>query len=132
MYTPCSRFRLTVAMEIMHFFIVQLSLSLRTKIICISWVLMNDLTPTKKCPELQGRSNHLPRYLGFVRYFRRKTYVQRMHEWTYDRIKQYLFTHRLDSSIVCMIKCISYILLQKNAIMSCFQLILVEIRITYT
>ena len=31
----CSRIALTVAMETMHFFIVQLSLSLRTKILCI-------------------------------------------------------------------------------------------------
>ena len=54
MYTLCSRIRLTVAMETMHFFIVQLSLSLRTKIICISGVLMDDLTPTKNCPGLQG------------------------------------------------------------------------------
>ena len=32
------------------FFIVQLSLSLRTKILCISWVPMNDLAPMKNCP----------------------------------------------------------------------------------
>ena len=47
---PCSRIALTVAMETMHFFIVQLSLSLRTKILCISGVLMNDLAPMKNCP----------------------------------------------------------------------------------
>ena len=39
-----------VAMETMHFFIVQLSLSLRTKILCVSWVPMNDLAPMKNCP----------------------------------------------------------------------------------
>ena len=50
MYTPCSRIALTVAMETMHFFIVQLSLSLRTKILCISGVPMNDLAPMKNCP----------------------------------------------------------------------------------
>ena len=49
--TPsCSRIPLTVAMETMHFFIVQLSLSLRTKILCISGVPMNDLAPMKNCP----------------------------------------------------------------------------------
>ena len=48
--TPlCSRIALTVAMETMHFFIVQLSLSLRTKILCISGVPMNDLAPMKNC-----------------------------------------------------------------------------------
>ena len=49
--TPqCSRISLTVAMETMHFFIVQLSFSLRTKILCISWVPGNDLAPMKKMP----------------------------------------------------------------------------------
>ena len=47
---PCSRIVLTVAMETMHFFIVQLSLSLRTQFICISGVPMNDLAPMKNCP----------------------------------------------------------------------------------
>ena len=47
---PCSRIALTVAMETMHFFIVQLSLSLRTKILCIFGVPMNDLAPMKNCP----------------------------------------------------------------------------------
>ena len=32
------------------FFIVQLSLSLRTKLLCISGVPMNDLAPMKNCP----------------------------------------------------------------------------------
>ena len=32
------------------FFIVQLSVSLRTKILCISGVPMNDLAPMKNCP----------------------------------------------------------------------------------
>ena len=50
MYTPCSIIALTVAMETMHFFIVQLSLSLRTKILCISGVPMNDSAPMKNCP----------------------------------------------------------------------------------
>ena len=43
-----------VAMETMHFFIVQLSLSLRTKILCISGVPMNDLAPMKICPGAGG------------------------------------------------------------------------------
>ena len=47
---PCSRTALTVAMETMHFFIVQLSLSLRTKILCISGVPITDLAPMKNCP----------------------------------------------------------------------------------
>ena len=47
---PCSRIDLTVTMETMDFFIVQLSLSLRTKILCISGVPMNDLAPMKNCP----------------------------------------------------------------------------------
>ena len=47
---PCSRIGLTVTMETMDFFIVQLSLSLRTKILCISGVPMNDLAPIKNCP----------------------------------------------------------------------------------
>ena len=37
-------------METMHFFIVQTSFSLRTKIVCISGVPMNDLAPMKNCP----------------------------------------------------------------------------------
>ena len=49
--TPtCFRITLTVAMETMQFFIVLLGLSLRTKILCISVVPMNDLAPMKKCP----------------------------------------------------------------------------------
>ena len=47
---PCSRITLTVAMETMHFFIVQTSSSLRTKILCTSGVQMNDLAPMKNCP----------------------------------------------------------------------------------
>ena len=53
---PCSRIALTVAMETMHFFIVQLSLSLRTKNLCISGVPMNDLAPIKIVLGVQGRS----------------------------------------------------------------------------
>ena len=37
------------------FFIVQSSLSLRTKNICISGILMNDLITMKNCPGVQGR-----------------------------------------------------------------------------
>ena len=45
-------------METMHFFIVQFSLSLRTKILCIFGVPMNNLAPMKSCPGgVQGRSN---------------------------------------------------------------------------
>ena len=47
---PCSRITLMIAMETMHFFIVQNSLSLRTKILCISGVSMNALAPMKNCP----------------------------------------------------------------------------------
>ena len=46
---PSSRITLTVAMETMHCFKVQLSLSLGTKIICISRVPVNDLAPVKNC-----------------------------------------------------------------------------------
>ena len=49
------RIMLTVAMETMHFFIVQLSLSLKTKTICISGVPKNDLTPMKNSPGMQDR-----------------------------------------------------------------------------
>ena len=53
--TPlCSRIALTIAMETMHFFIVQLSLSLRPKILCISGVPMNDLASMKNCPGRGG------------------------------------------------------------------------------
>ena len=51
---PISRIGLTVAMETMDFFIVQLSLSLRTKILCISGVPMNDLAPMKNFLGVQG------------------------------------------------------------------------------
>ena len=54
---PMLIIKLTVAMETMHFFIVQLSLSLRINIICISGVPKNHLTPMKNCPGVQGRSN---------------------------------------------------------------------------
>ena len=43
------RIALTVAMETMHCFKVQLSLSLRTKSFCISMIPMNDLAPMKNC-----------------------------------------------------------------------------------
>ena len=46
-----SRKRLPGNHATMHFFfIVKLSLSLRTKILCISGVLMNDLAPMENCP----------------------------------------------------------------------------------
>ena len=41
---PSSRIMLTVAMEAVHFFMVQLSLALGT-----SWVPINDLAPVKIC-----------------------------------------------------------------------------------
>ena len=47
---PCSRITLIAAMETMHFFIEQKSLSLTTKILCISAVPMIDLVPMKDCP----------------------------------------------------------------------------------
>ena len=60
-----------VAMETMHFFIVQLSLSLRTKILCISGVPMNDLAPMKNCPgggckvgQISSRGNNLYGHIG--------------------------------------------------------------------
>ena len=46
---------LTVAMETMHFLIVQTSFSLRTKILSISGVPMNDLAPMKNYPGVGGR-----------------------------------------------------------------------------
>ena len=52
---PSSRIALTVVMETMHCFKVQLSLSLRTKFSCISMNTMNDLAPMKNCP--RGASN---------------------------------------------------------------------------
>ena len=58
--SPCLRITSTIAMETMHFFIVQKSLSLRTKILCISGVPMNGLAPMKNCPGgggVQDRSN---------------------------------------------------------------------------
>ena len=55
MYTPMLKNLAMVAMETMHFFIVQLSLSLRTKILCISGVPVNDLATIKNCPG--GASN---------------------------------------------------------------------------
>ena len=39
---PCSRIMLTVAMETIRFFIVQTSLSLKTKLLCISKVPKNN------------------------------------------------------------------------------------------
>ena len=47
---PCARIMLMVAMETMHFFIEQKSLSLTTKMFCISGVPMNDLAPLKDSP----------------------------------------------------------------------------------
>ena len=55
MYTPMLKNLATVAMETMHVFIVQLRLSLRTKILCISGVPGNDLATMKNCPG--GASN---------------------------------------------------------------------------
>ena len=42
------------------FFIVQKSLSLRTKILCISGVPINDLAPMRNCHGVQSWSNELP------------------------------------------------------------------------
>ena len=51
MYTPMLKNHVNgVAMEAMRFFIVYLSLSLMTKILCISVVPKNDMTPMKNCP----------------------------------------------------------------------------------
>ena len=47
---PCSRIMLMVAMGTMQFFIEQKSLSLTTKILCISGVPLKDLVPLKDCP----------------------------------------------------------------------------------
>ena len=55
MYTPMLKNLVTVAMETMHVFIVQLSLSLRTIFFCISGVPGNDLATMKNCPG--GASN---------------------------------------------------------------------------
>ena len=55
-----------VAMETMHFFIVQKSLSLRTKILCIFGVPMNDLAPMKNCPGGKGYSDHFVDYTSLI------------------------------------------------------------------
>ena len=55
MYTPMLKNLATVAMETMPFFIVQLSLSLRTNFFLISGVLGNDLATMKTF--LGGASN---------------------------------------------------------------------------
>ena len=47
---PFSRIMLMVAMETMHFFIEQNSLSSTTNMIFISGVPMNDLAPLKDSP----------------------------------------------------------------------------------
>ena len=57
MYTPCSRIRLTVAMETMHLFHCAIEFFFEDKLICISGVPMNDFTPMKNCPGLKGTSN---------------------------------------------------------------------------
>ena len=51
--TPCLRFTLMVAMETMQFFIVLLSLSLKTKILGISVIPMNDFAHIKIVPGVQ-------------------------------------------------------------------------------
>ena len=50
MYTPMLKNLVTVAMETMHVFIVQLSLSLRKIFFCISGVPGNDLATMKNRP----------------------------------------------------------------------------------
>ena len=50
MYTPMLKNNVDGCHGTMHFFMVQKSLSLRTKILCISGVPMNDLAPMKNCP----------------------------------------------------------------------------------
>ena len=55
MYTHMLKNLATVAMETKHFFMVQSSLSLRTKFLCISGVPVNDLAVMKNCPG--GASN---------------------------------------------------------------------------
>ena len=47
---PCARNMLMVAMETMHFYIEQKSLSLTTKMVCNSGVPTNHLAPLKDSP----------------------------------------------------------------------------------
>ena len=60
MYAPMLKNRFNGCHGNYAFFIVQLSLSLRTKILCFSGVPENDLAPMKNCHGgggVQGRSN---------------------------------------------------------------------------
>ena len=57
MYTPVLNNYVNDCHGNHEFFIVQKSLSLRTKILCISGVPTNDFAPMKNCPGVQGRSN---------------------------------------------------------------------------
>ena len=57
MYTPVFNNYVNDCHGNHEFFIVQISLSLRTKILCISGVPTNDFAPMKNCPGVQGRSN---------------------------------------------------------------------------
>ena len=51
MYTPMLKIPLTIDMEAIHFCIVERRfISLRTKVVCISGVQVNDLGPMKNCP----------------------------------------------------------------------------------
>ena len=63
MYTPMLKIKLMVAMETTFFFIVQTSLSLRTKLLCISGVPINDLAPMKNCPG-GCKVGQIPGYCG--------------------------------------------------------------------
>ena len=55
----------------------------------------------------------VPRLLAVLEEKKTTTYVQRMHERAHDRIEQYPLTHLLNSSIVCINRCISYIFFAK-------------------
>ena len=79
------------------------------KIISISVVPINDLAPMKNCLGVQRYiklAPGLPRLWAVIE--EEKTYAQRTHDRTHDRIKQSPLTHRLNSSIVCISRCISY------------------------
>ena len=84
--------------------------SFEDKILCISVVPINDLAPMKNCPR-GCKVGQISSRCTLV--LEEKTYIQRMHERTDDRIKQYPLTHRLNSSIVGIIRFISYIFFAK-------------------
>ena len=69
---------------------------------CISVVPMNDLAPMKNCHVVQRYVKLVPRLWAILE------------DNNVGRIKQCPLTHRLNSSIVCIIRCTSYIFCKKR------------------